>query len=109
MLTLFSKEVEKRKIRSERYQKKNKAIPTDGFLVSYLHNSPQQIQLINTEDAVISQCSPKNPVHVFLSVKGKDSRGIVLLNNRLKNAHTTLVLEEGLANTIVTEIETIKY
>jgi polygalacturonase len=71
-------------------------------------HSPGQILLINTDDVTISQCYPKDPVPVFLSVMGKDSRGIVLLNNRLKNAKTNIMLEEGLANTRVTEIGTIK-
>ncbi len=79
-----------------------------GLLAAASLNSPQHIQLINTEDAIISQCYPKDPVPVFLSIKGENSRGIVLLNNRLSNAQINLVLEESLANTTVTEIGTIK-
>jgi hypothetical protein len=79
-----------------------------GLLAGASLNSPQQIRLINAEDAIISQCNPKDPVPVFVSVEGEDSRGIVLLNNRLSNSQINLVLEEGLANTTVTEIGTIK-
>ena len=79
-----------------------------GLMAGASLNSPQQIRLINTEDAIISQCFPKYPVPVFVSVEGEDSKGIVLLNNRLKNAQTNLLLEEGLSNTTVTEIGTIK-
>ncbi len=79
-----------------------------GLLAAASLNSPQHIQLINTEDAIISQCYPKDPVPVFLSIKGENSRGIVLLNNRLSNAQINLVLEKSLANTTVTEIGTIK-
>jgi polygalacturonase len=71
-------------------------------------HSPQQIRLINTKNAVISQCYPENPVPVFLSVEGKHSNGIVLLNNRLKNAQTSLVLDEGLAVSAVKELGTIR-
>lgn len=79
-----------------------------GLFAAASLKSPQQIRLINTKDAIISQCYPKDPVSVFLSVQGEDSRGIVLLNNRLKNAQINLVLEQGLANSTVTEIGTIK-
>jgi len=79
-----------------------------GLMAGASLNSPQQIRLINTKDAIISQCFPIDPVPVFLTVEGEDTRGIVLLNNRLKNAQTNLILEEGLTNTTVTEIGTIK-
>jgi polygalacturonase len=70
-------------------------------------NAPQQIRLINTEDVIVSQCFPTQYVPVFVSVEGGDSKGIVLLNNRLEHARTSLELEEGLAKTVVTEIGTI--
>jgi hypothetical protein len=79
-----------------------------GLLAAASLKSPQLIRLINTKDAIISQCYPNDPLPVFLSVQGGDSRGIVLLNNRLKNAETNLVLEKGLANNTGTEIGTIK-
>lgn len=77
-----------------------------GLLARASLNSPQHIRLINTEDAIISQCFPKDPLPVFLAVEGEDSRGIVLLNNQLKNAQTNLVLEKGLPETTVTQIGT---
>lgn len=78
-----------------------------GLMASASKKSPEHIRLINTEDVTISQCFPKDPLPVFLSVEGEHSTGIVLLNNRLGNAQTSLVLEKGLAHTTVTEIGTI--
>jgi len=79
-----------------------------GLMAGASLNSPQHIRLLNTKDVTISQCFPKDPVPVFVSVEGEESGGIVLINNRLKNARTNLVLEEGLATNTVTEIGSLK-
>jgi polygalacturonase len=80
----------------------------NGLMAGASRNAPQHIRLINTKDVTISECTPTDPVPLFLSVEGEDSRGIVLLNNRLKHAQANFNLAEGVSKNSVTEIGTIR-
>ncbi|MBB5287243.1 polygalacturonase [Rhabdobacter roseus] len=66
--------------------------------------TPALLRLVNVQNAVISGSRPIFEVPLFLSVQGKESKGIVLQNNVLKNAKQKVVAEKGAQKSVVVEL-----
>lgn len=75
-----------------------------GFKAQSTLNSPELIKLINARNATISESRSMNKVHVFLSIQGKTSSNIIIVNNYMNNVVTTVDLGEGISRNILTEV-----
>ncbi len=81
----------------------------EGLQAQSTSQTPELIRLIDSKDVLISECSPINPVQAFVSVYGENSKGIVLLNNRIGNAHKSVFFKNGAQKTSSKEIGTIRW
>jgi len=101
---IFDKEEERPAVICDDVNKLNiKALKATGT-----NNTPELIRLVNTSDAVISECRPVSDIPLFLSVSGDKSNNIVLMNNLLKNAKQNTAFKNGAKELILDESGTIE-
>jgi polygalacturonase len=70
-------------------------------------STPELIRLINSKKVLLSKNRLGTLVPVYLTVYGKDSDEIVLLNNFFKNVDQKFIMKEAAAADIVNEVGTI--
>jgi hypothetical protein len=61
------------------------------------------IDLTNVQDVFLYNCNPVKGTDVFLSLKGKDTRSIILKGNNFKNAIKPVVKDESVTENVVVE------
>jgi polygalacturonase len=74
----------------------------EGCRLDGTPQTPGVIRLARVREAIISGNSLRSQVPVFLAVRGGDSAGIYLLNNRLQKAGRQYTLERGAPENAVT-------
>lgn len=84
------------------------SIRIKGLIASGTPETPDLIRLVNTRNALVSECCPANQIPVFLSVYGNGSAAIVLKDNLLSKADKSILIKAEIRADSISETGTVR-